>query len=619
MKRRDVLRLGAALPLAVATRRARSQTKTITRAAVVIGVDQPSKLPPLDGAASGAVSVSDWLKAEGFEVKLFTDEDQTKPVKAGDLFDAIDGLVNLGTLQQLVVYFAGHGCFVGTGEYWLLSQALHNPNEAVSISQCFDRARLCGIPNVVFISDACRSTSASLGIQELSGYVIFPTINNTKVFTYLDRFLATRVGAPAYEVKDAAGKYSGIYTSCLLDAYSNPDDSMTAEVGGIRVVPNKKLEKYLLSEVPKKAEISNALEYPDSQVTSDSYIGRAETTAVGPSPHHWRGCGGCRGCRGCGGAGRPTIVSVPLTIKDLSDFELNQVGLKFVRSAAAAGRPNSAFQLLARDTGFAATRDSIASAHAADISRFDTGISVFGTKLRRVIGSGIKAEIARAGDGSRDPAIVPINPADWRQANVALEFDDGSGTIVAVLRHFVARVVVEKGAVVSVSYAPARAGGRRDAPASDDQRDKLHAVVATSAKFGVFRIDGPPDIRNQNARQLTNAISVHQPFDPTLALYGAYAYADAGLYEQVRAVHEKMKLQFGISLFDIAMLASTSGEGSAPVDVAPASPVLSAGWQFLAAKYRKLPEKLARVQSHVVPALWTTFDREGMSNAESLL
>ena len=75
----------------------------------------------------------------------------------------------------------------------------------------------CGIPNVVLISDACRSTSASLGIQALTGYNIFPVVNNRRVLTYLDSFFAVRQGAPAYEVKDTTGKYDGIYTECFLD------------------------------------------------------------------------------------------------------------------------------------------------------------------------------------------------------------------------------------------------------------------------------------------------------------------------------------------------------------------------------------------------------------------
>ena len=629
MKRRDLLRLGAALPLAIATRGIRAQTGAITRAAVVIGVDRPSKLPPLNAAASGATSIASWLAAEGFEVKLFTDEE--KPVAAADIFAAVDGLVNLGTLQQLVVYFAGHGCAVGTGEYWLLSQALHNPNEAVSISQCYERSRLCGIPNVIFISDACRSTSASLGIQELHGYVIFPTINNTKVDTSLDRFLATRIGAPAYEVKDAAGKYSGIYTECLLDAYSDPDDSMTEKVNGVRVVPNRKLAKYLLSEVPKRAQISDVLEYPDSQVTSEGYIGRVEThetiTELPSHHYHWDSRHGRCACGGCGGGHgysthrppRPTIGDIPLTIKDLPEFELSRAGLKLVQGAAPTNLSSKALQPIAAKTGFAATRAAIASAQGPTAFKYATGINVFGTRLRRVVGSQAEAGILHQGNGSKEPAVVDVNTGGRRQANLALEFEDGSGTVIAALQNFVARVVVDRGAVISISYAPAHLGEQPDTPGTNDRRNQLQAVVATAAKFGVFRIDGPPDVRNRNAKQLANAIRADGSIDPTLAIYGAYAYADAGLHEQVRALHEIMKTQLGTSLFDIAMLAGALAAGEPVEAQAPFCPMLSQGWQFLAVKGVRLPEKLASAQNHVVPALWTTFDGNGMSIVESLL
>ena len=89
-------------------------------------------------------------------------------------------------------------------------------------------------------------------------------------------FLAVRIGAPAYEVKDTSDKYHGIYTSCFLDAYSNPDDSMIEEINDFSVVTNKKLEDYLLSEVPRRAQISNVQEYPNSVVTSRNYIGRVQ-------------------------------------------------------------------------------------------------------------------------------------------------------------------------------------------------------------------------------------------------------------------------------------------------------------------------------------------------------
>src|SRR5438270_14020082 len=120
MRRRDLLKLFAALPAAEfgGSVRAQPTAEVITRAAVVIGVDQPEGLPKLRGAASGAKMVADWLEQDQrFKVKRLIDD--THPVSVADIFKAVDDFVQLETVQQLVVYFAGHGSVVGYGEFWL--------------------------------------------------------------------------------------------------------------------------------------------------------------------------------------------------------------------------------------------------------------------------------------------------------------------------------------------------------------------------------------------------------------------------------------------------------------------------------------------------------------------
>lgn len=631
MRRRDILRLGATLPAALASRRARAQTNITTRAAVVIGVDRPRDLSPLHAAVSGARQVGDWLESEGFDVKRFLDD--AKPVKAEDIFDAIDGYVSLGTLQQLVVYFAGHGSFVGTGDYWLLSQALHNSNQAVSVTQCVQFSRQCGIPNVVLISDACRSTSASLGIQSLTGYNIFPVINNRTVFTFLDTFFAVRVGAPAYEIKDAAGKYNGIYTSCFLDAYVNPDDSMTEEINGAKVVPNKKLEAYLLSEVPKRAQISDVLEYPDSSVTSSKYIGRAETNYIWapeslPKSGRCGGCRGCRGCRGCAGCAacsaspRPKqkIGAAPLTVNNLAEYQLRQAGIQISQDARPRDYSTAALQKVDKAVGFTANQNLISNVRGPDTFKYGTGINIFGTRLRAALGAGMAVEVLRPGNGSADAAIVQIDPKGMRQDSVALEFEDGSGTVIAGLRGYVATVVVDKGRVTSVSYEQARYGaGLGTSPSGNDSIKQLHALVATAAKFGVLRVDGPPEVKARNAAQLADALRMGKLFDPTLGIYAAYAYAEAALPEQIRSVHDIMKSEIGIELFDVSLLADVLSGDQRVGAQAPFCPMLNQGWQFLSVRNVTLSSELAGIQNHILPSLWTTFDPEGMSIIKSAL
>ena len=125
------------------------------RAAVVIGVNKTGNLPVLRAAVSGAKSIANWLTAEGFEVKLIVDDNG--PVTADAIKRAVTALVDRGTLTQLVIYFSGHGVAFGNSEFWLLTGAPDDLNEAVSVVECVDQASRSAIPNVVIICDACRS------------------------------------------------------------------------------------------------------------------------------------------------------------------------------------------------------------------------------------------------------------------------------------------------------------------------------------------------------------------------------------------------------------------------------------------------------------------------------
>jgi hypothetical protein len=76
----------------------------------------------------------------------------------------------------MVIYFSGHGFVLQSSEYWMLSDALEDPNAAISLDDSIVHARKSAIPNVVFISDACRSAPESLQLTQIHGSVIFPNI-----------------------------------------------------------------------------------------------------------------------------------------------------------------------------------------------------------------------------------------------------------------------------------------------------------------------------------------------------------------------------------------------------------------------------------------------------------
>ena len=222
----------------------------------------------------------------------------------------------------------------------------------------------------------------------------------------------------------------------------------------------------------------------------------------------------------------------------------------------------------------------------------------------------------------RPSALVDVDVSKVHAASAALRFADGSGTVIAVLDNFVGSVVVDQGRVTNVSYVPSRPSPMRSFYESQaDRLEQLRAAVATAARFGVFRIEGPRSTRNQTAAQFAGQIRMLKGIDPTLGLYAAYAYADAGLIDQVRSVRGYMNADLGTDLFDVVMLTGDLS-GKAPGNVRgpyPFCPMLSQGWGLLRVRAIRLPENLADVREHLRPSLWTSIDMEGMQMIETAL
>lgn len=568
------------------------------RAAVVIGVDKCGNLPILSAAASSAKLVADWLKSEGFEVKLFVDDD--KPVRSSDIFDAIAEFVGRGTLSQLVVYFSGHGFLNGFSEYWMFSGAPDNPNEAASLIESTALAKESGITNVVFISDACRSTPDSLGTSRVRGSLIFPNGDASQVRADVDKFLAALPGKPALElpVADSTGRFEGIYTSCFLDAFKKPDASMVRTLeNGSRVVPNRNLKAYLTREVQKRAQAKSIKlnQIPDADVVSDdtAYIGKvAPETVVAPPP----------------------VADSQATIFDVASRELARDGANISLLGPNDALPESEINRVALSSGFSAIKASILA--APDITQqvpVNTGFVVSGTNVELVTTNPMHgAEIV-----SRERSTtIQISIRDGKACSVAIRFEDGSGTVLAALNEFVGSVEVAGGGVSNVNYDPSRNNWRfSDYEFERPRLASLRATVAASARYGVLRIEGDKDTRAKGASSFADRIRVLKGIDPTLGIYAAYAYADADLVDQVRSVRSYMRDDLNVDIFDVAMLAGElSGRSIGGDDGAvPFCPMLNQGWSFLRVKDVRLPDSVAETRDYLRPALWTTFEPKGMN------
>jgi len=598
MRRREFVTRGARLAGVMASRALLSAPPAKLRAAVVIGVDKAGDLPKLHGAASGASQIADWLHSQGFDTTLFADG--TGPVRVNDLYEAIARTVDRGTVEQLVVYFAGHGFINNYSEFWMLSNAPGNPNEAVSLRESIELAKACAIPSVVFISDACRSPADGLGAERVRGSLIFPNPSLSPASVAdVDVFLATIIGHNSYEVPVASTpQYEGIYTASFLSAFSHPDDTMVRTIEGVRVVPNNRLKAYLVREVRRRAEsFSNQLQQvPDTQVVSGdaTYIGRVAGDE--PPAHAW-------------------LADEPATIHDVASADLARVG---VRGAAGIVISAEKISRARSETGYASAAAAIQSPADAAPLEHTGGIVVTGARLKIAVAHpAVRVQMLAAAAGLGQSSLVRVDLGTAPAGSVVLQFEDGGGTVLAALNRFVANVTVNEGRVIDVSYVPA--------PKTDNwyeynsQRARfadLHATVATAARFGVFRVEasGSDNNRARAAAQLADRVRVGKSVDPTLGLYAAYAYSDASLPKQIRSVREIMRGNLDADIFDVAMLAgeltSKSLEGNAAPF--PFCPMLSQGWNLLRVKDVRVAREVNRARDHLRQALWTTFNREGI-------
>jgi hypothetical protein len=95
--------------------------------------------------------------------------------------------------------------------------------------------------------------------------------------------------------------------------------------------------------------------------------------------------------------------------------------------------------------------------------------------------------------------------------------------------------------------------------------------------------------------------------DPTLGLYAAYAYSEAGAIDELRNLQNLMEADLGVSLFDVAMLNSRRLPSARMPRAVPFCPLLTQGWNFLRMCGIKLPKVLDEAQDELAHAVWTTF------------
>ena len=578
-------------------------------AAVIIGVDKTGGLDPLKSAARGAQQVAAWLTSEGFDVACLTDG-PGKPVVSQDVSSAITRFATKPpTYEILVVYFSGHGQWHTRADHWLLSGAPQNTAEAINLEGAMYTARRCGIPNVVFISDACRTIPRADLDSLVNGVDAFPN-NAISSVSKIDYFKATSESRPAYEIP-IGGTDQSVLTHAILSAFENPEPQIVAHIVDgaeqVSVVPNRRLESVLQAHVDAILDgvDGNPTQNLDTNVPSadDVYIARVRPKAAGAPPQP------------------PPFPRAPAAPAPAGDSGAPAAGYAARRRSVRAVPGRAEADAIAKSLrGLEGTmpqpigvdRDEIAARipdPTADHFETETGFIIRGARLADAAVSPharSKVELLNAANDPRGDAVrvhpgVPALP-------VVVRLEDGRCAVLAALRGYLGHAQFDEDGLANVSYVPSSNSSRWGYyNTRRDEINELRALVALAVERNAFRVRS-----EREAVTLAQRIRVDKAADPTLGLYAAYAFAQAGIDEQVRDVGEYMRLDLGADLFDVRML---SGHAHDPLAGAgpqvPFCPMLTQGWNILRAYGVELPAVLAHASRFLGNSLWSTFTRDG--------
>ncbi|MBA3342259.1 MAG: hypothetical protein H0T48_10520 [Gemmatimonadaceae bacterium] len=608
----------------------------MVRAGVFIGVDKSGDLQQLHDAAAGAKRMHDWALAQGMtdksHARLIIDGPRKK-VKPDQIYDAIDKLLSGAGIDQLIIYFAGHGVNNNRNEVWLLSDAPVNPNAAVNVSGSVEIARYGVVDQIVVISDACRVAPQGIQALNVRGVDIFPNPGGSEHAREVAQFFACGLGNTAAETTNpavAAKNYSALYTNALLDALSGKQPSVldvSATPGdSAQYVWPRKLADHLEAEIPKRVKSLNLQttvnQNPDAIITFDAtWVSRITGLAAPPPPPppaamvppaspqreggpRRRGGGAARGSRDT-----PTAAKLP-TLKGVSER---------LASAAASGRVdavNTQLDLaklidLPGTRGLIATVDDVAKPYGPDHFETQCGIKVRGARLVDFLLIHGRGELlGTAGD------LLRIDSLNGKAASVLLRFEGNFGTVVAAIPEFLATVTVQDGDVVDVGYEPSANTWRWDLfQQRAVELRTLRAVAASSSQHGRFRLDQP------DAAKIAKQMQYAKGIDPTLAVYAAYAYHDLRQMERIRDMAGYMRSDIGVALFDLELLGRRLVDKSVTANdaIVPFIPLLSQGWALLNANRVNLHPALEGIESTMRDSLWSLFDNAGLAKLSRAL
>ncbi|HEV7333168.1 MAG TPA: caspase family protein [Flavisolibacter sp.] len=578
---------------------------------ISIGINNAKGMTGLQAAASGAEQFAKWASSQGYEIDVFTDNNG-KAVRTYQIFDAVNSCIQSKTYEQLIIFFSGHGVLKGPNqEVWILSEAINNPNESINLTGSIDNARTCGIPYIVFISDACRVLPTEIQLTG-SGSVIFPICDDNNVDCAVDIYYATRPGSPANEIaeKESSKKF-GIFTECLIEGLSGKRlEVLEAETDGSlfaqflkKTIPllsptpaflirSARLRNLLRNTVPEKAQSKSIFlnQYPEIriEVAEKNYLAKYEFQFIENS----------------------TSSDYPMETAESIDTPFVE---KFHEvTSSRAWQPNKPIKL-----PFPTENGAIIyAAQGRESFETRTGFTIVGGEIKDVIVYKSKREIF----SEKGMQQVRIHDDDNIYSAIIV-LRNGESVPVAVIKGYIGTMVFNDQVLLTVNYTPSRNTNKYGE--YESKKDKVNfarGYVASAAAEGLdyrkvfekeFTSDG-----NINYNDIGGFLRMEKSLDPSLGLYAAYAYRQAGKQKEIQSVQEYMARE-GHNIFDVIMLADRLLEYKEKV--MPFCPMLSLGWAYSNRFEKLLHPEVRRAALHLAPNLWTTFDEKGTEILEHLV
>jgi len=581
-------------------------------AAVIIGVDKTGGLDPLKTAARGAREVAAWLRHEGFDVACLTDG-PGKSVTSQEVLMAINKFATKPPVYDiLVVYFSGHGQWHARADHWLLSGAPQYTAEAINLEGAMGTARQCGIPNVVFISDACRTIPQTDVGSLVNGVDGFPS-HGIKPISKIDYFKATSESRPAYEIP-INGTEQSVLTLAILSTFDNPEPQIVKQihdgVDTVSVVTNRLLETVLQARVNAILDgvDGNPIQELDTSVPSadDVYIARVRpkypAAAGGPPPAPPPPLPQPPKPRGPGPVGGP-------------DLAARRRSVRVVPGRAAA---DAVSDILGGREALIAPPDDVSGDEinsripdpAADHFETETGFIIRGARLADVAVSPTASAKVDLLNAINDPRGDAVRVSPWGPAaTVVVRLSDGRCAVLAALRGYLGHAQFNNDGLANVAYVPSSNNRRWGAyNARRGEIDRLRALVAVAVDRNMFRVRS-----EMEAAHLAERIRVEEALDPTLGLYAAYAFAQAGMDARIRDILGYMWGDLKAELFDVLMLSGEARERMGVNPLVPFCPMLTQGWNLLRAYGVQLPQVLTEASRSLSNSLWSTFTGRGAS------